>query len=442
MACAGLVVDLLAPLGVAAGILYVALVLCGFWSSDPRRLYWLATTGSALTVVGAVASSGSLSTAAVLNRVLAVLAMWAIAIVGARYQRQAEESAYRAAIVDATDDAILSVDRNGRILSWNSAAERLYGYTADAALGQQLEMLWPTDRRDEVSGIIDGLGRGKSHDRDTSLVRRDGTLVEVWLDLAPVWRGRRWFGGALIARDITDRLRMERELRRSNADLEQFAYAASHDLVEPLRMVESFTRLLQEDYGGQLDEEANEYIEFAVDGARRMRRLIDDLLAYSRLSTRGNEPTVVAVADAIEEALANLRVAITESAAEIDVAEMPEVLADERQLAQLLQNVIGNALKFRHPDRAPRIDIRAERRGERWALAVRDNGIGMDMQYADRVFQVFQRLHSREEYAGVGMGLAMCKRIVERHQGEIWIDSTPGEGTELGFTLAAARAAH
>lgn len=226
------------------------------------------------------------------------------------------------------------------------------------------------------------------------------------------------------------------ELGRSNSDLQQFAYVASHDLQEPLRMVASYTQLLAKRYKGKLDTDADEFIAYAVDGANRMQRLIQDLLAYSRVNTQGQvfEPTPVEAL--VGYALDNLRSAVEESRAVVTHDPLPTVMADERQLLQLFQNLLSNALKF-HGDQPPRVHVSAERRGSEWLFSVRDNGIGIDPQYAERIFVVFQRLHNIAEYPGTGIGLAICKKIVERHGGRIWMESQLGQGATFYFTLPA-----
>ncbi|MCL3860142.1 sensor histidine kinase [Actinotalea sp. K2] len=217
------------------------------------------------------------------------------------------------------------------------------------------------------------------------------------------------------------------ELRRSNRDLEQFAYVASHDLQEPLRKVASFTQLLQKRYQGQLDDRADQYIDFAVDGAKRMQRLINDLLGFSRVGRIGGELTEVDMGSVVERASENLGTAIEESGAVVTVVDLPVVRGEEPLLVQLVQNLIGNAIKFRHPDRVPEVRIEAHQVGGCWEFACRDNGIGIDPQYADRVFVIFQRLHAKDVYEGTGIGLALCKKIVEFHGGDIWVtDASPG----------------
>jgi light-regulated signal transduction histidine kinase (bacteriophytochrome) len=224
------------------------------------------------------------------------------------------------------------------------------------------------------------------------------------------------------------------ELTRSNADLQQFAYVASHDLQEPLRMVASYTQLLAKRYKGKLDADADEFITFAVEGATRMQQLIKDLLAYSRVTTQRapSEPTECAPALVI--ALNNLHMAIEKEQAVVTYDPLPTIVADDTQLTQLFQNLIGNAIKFRG-DQPPRVHLSAIRKDHEWVFAVRDNGIGIDPQYADRVFVIFQRLHTPADYPGTGIGLALCKKIVERHGGRIWVDSSPGQGATFYFTF-------
>ena len=224
------------------------------------------------------------------------------------------------------------------------------------------------------------------------------------------------------------------ELARSNADLQQFAYVASHDLKEPLRMVASYTQLLARRYKGKLDSDADEFIRYAVDGANRMQWLINDLLAYSRVTVQDKVSEEVDCNSVLEEVLSDLRVAVEESQAVVTRAPLPTVMADRVQLGQLFQNLIGNAIKF-HGKEPPQVHVSAERRPTEWLFSVRDNGVGLDPEYAERIFVIFQRLHNREEYPGTGIGLAICKKIVERHGGRIWVVSQTDQGATFHFTL-------
>jgi PAS domain S-box-containing protein len=271
----------------------------------------------------------------------------------------------------------------------------------------------------------------------------------VWLSISgePVFDEERKFRGYRgVGTDITERKRAQAvlraaydELARSNAELQQFAYVASHDLQEPLRMIGSYTQLLERRYGDKLDREAREFMDFIVDGATRMKQLIEDLLAYSRVGTRGKELRPVQARETLDRALVNLRAAVEANGAEVTRDELPRVRADDTQLTQLFQNLIGNAIKFRKEQETPRIHVSAEESGDEWRFTVVDNGIGIEPQYFERIFMVFQRLHTRDEYPGTGIGLAICKKVVDRHGGRIWVESVQGKGSKFIFTLPKAQ---
>jgi light-regulated signal transduction histidine kinase (bacteriophytochrome) len=250
-----------------------------------------------------------------------------------------------------------------------------------------------------------------------------------------------------MIQDITERKRVEGalnektdELARSNKDLEQFASVASHDLQEPLRMVTSYVQLLARRYKGKLDSDADDFIGFAVDGAVRMRKLINDLLTYSRVGTQGKELSPTDSEAALAQSIDDLKVAVEEHGALVTHDPLPTVMADRSQLGQLFQNLIGNAIKFRGNE-PPRVHVSASRNGNGWTFSVKDNGIGIAAEYSERIFIIFQRLHSRQEYAGTGIGLAICKKIVERHGGRIWVKSDPGKGATFYFVLPAVKTA-
>ena len=239
---------------------------------------------------------------------------------------------------------------------------------------------------------------------------------------------------AHLEQKVEERTEELTRLTRSNADLAQFAYIASHDLQEPLRMVTSYLQLIEQRYKDKLDADGTEFISYAVDGAKRMQTMINDLLTFSRVGTRGKplEPTDCEVI--LDHTLANLQIAIENSQTIITHAPLPTVMADDTQMVQLFQNLIGNAIKFRRQEPL-RVHISAQAKEREWVFSVRDNGIGMEPQYAERIFVIFQRLHSKEEYPGTGIGLAVCKRVVERHGGEIWVESQPGQGSTFYFTI-------
>ena len=345
-----------------------------------------------------------------------------------------------AAIVKSSYDAIISKTRNGTITSWNAAAEELYGYTAEQAIGRHLRLIVPPDRLDELNEIMTRLETFEGTQRvETERVAKDGRRIEVEVRISPIRNaGGVLLGASSIAHDIGERKRIERELARwrdelanSNAELERFAYVASHDLQEPLRMVASYMQLLAQRYQGRLDSNADEFIGFAVDGANRMKTMIADLLKYSRAG-RGDDFTAFNSGVALDHALANLQFAIRESGATVTHDAMPDISGIPPQIIELFQNLIGNALKF-HGDRPPRIHVSARRAGSAWEFTVADNGIGIAPQYQERIFEIFRRLHGREKYPGTGIGLALCRKIVVHHGGQISVESQEGKGTTFRF---------
>jgi PAS domain S-box-containing protein len=274
------------------------------------------------------------------------------------------------------------------------------------------------------------------------LKRKDGTVFYAQLQSAPTedWKAG-IVGFRTMVSDISERRHAEEklahaiaELARSNAELEQFASITSHDLLEPLRMVSSFVQLLEKRYKGKLDQDADEFIMYAVDGVNRMQGLITDLLAYSRVGSRGKEFKPVSSDVALDHALSNMQAAIEQSGAVVTRDPLPVVTGDNSQLVQLFQNLIGNAIKFSR-DGAPRIHISADRKGNEWVFSVRDNGIGIAPEHFRRIFLIFQRLHNRTQYPGTGIGLAICKKVIERHGGRIWVESEPGTGSIFYFTV-------
>ncbi|MGB8116327.1 MAG: PAS domain S-box protein [Candidatus Sulfotelmatobacter sp.] len=366
-------------------------------------------------------------------------------------RKLAEEArAHLAAVVESSDDAIVAKTLTGTITSWNPGAEKLYGYSAIEALGRSMRMLLPAGGADEEADILARIRRGESVNHfDTVRVRNDGRRVDVSVAISPIKDAHGMIIGASnIARDITERKRAETqlaaqaeelarqadELARSNADLEQFAYVASHDLQEPLRMVAAYTQLLSERYSGKLDENADKFIGYAREGAMRMQVLIQDLLAFSRVGRKEDALVDVDCNAVIDEVRLALASAIQESGAVITCGDLPNVCADRTQVAQLLQNLIGNAIKFRG-EKVPAISVRAENKDQQWLFSVTDNGIGIAPEFSENVFVIFQRLHARSEYPGNGIGLAICKKIVERYGGKIWVESESGTGSTFRFTM-------
>jgi PAS domain S-box-containing protein len=346
-------------------------------------------------------------------------------------------------ILNSISDGFFVLDEKLTITYYNTAAERLLGRTNAEVLGRPIFEAFP-----EAKGsIFEEKYRGALEHMETDFFETYfGTPpFENWYDV----RVYPFEGGITVYFQITterkrDQRELEektRELERSNAELQQFAYAASHDLQEPLRAVTGFIELLQRRYGDRLDERAHEYIGFAIDGAYRMRELINGLLAFSRVESQGGTMSPTDAEAVVDDVLRSLSVAIVEADAVITHDPLPTVMADDVQLRQVFQNLISNAIKFQN-HQAPEIHISARSvpDAEAWQFAVRDNGIGIDPSHIDRIFVIFQRLHTREEYPGTGLGLAVCKKIIERHHGRIWVESQPGEGATFYFTLPSVTA--
>lgn len=348
--------------------------------------------------------------------------------------------------IEAAPSGMIMVDQQGAIVLVNTQVERLFGYSREELLGQSIEVLVPMNVRGKhpehrASFFKDPHARAMGVGRDLYGLRKDGSEIPVEIGLNPLSsQGERYVLASIV--DITERKKAEAllqekllELQRSNEDLQQFAYVCSHDLQEPLRVISNYTQLLAKRYiGKSLDEDAHEFIDFTLDATKRMHQLINDLLLYSRVETRGRGFVDVDMNEIVRIAESNLSLAIEESEAEIALELLPSVKGDHSQLIQLFQNLIGNALKFRS-DKKPQVRISAVEEGEFWHFVVSDNGIGFDMKYVDRIFVIFQRLHLRETYEGSGIGLAVCKKIVERHGGRLWAESTPGAGTAFHFTI-------
>jgi PAS domain S-box-containing protein len=338
---------------------------------------------------------------------------------------------------------IAHVSLDGRFLLVNQSLCEILGLEKDELVGRSVKDISHPEDRDVTDAERERVRRGEIDAArfEKRYLKQDGSTVWVELAIALVRKDGKPEYEIAIFDDITERKHAEAalhhahdELKRSNAELAQFAYVASHDLQEPLRMVSSYTQLLARRYGDKLDGDAREFMAYVVDGAARMKQLIEDLLAYSRVGTRGREFKPVAVEAPLRRAIMNLKSAIDEPGASVSFDAMPTLEGDEVQLAQLFQNLIGNALKFRSAS-VPRIHVSAEEKDGGWEFAVSDNGIGIEQEYFERIFMVFQRLHYKGEYPGTGIGLAICKKVVERHGGRIWVESKPGEGSSFRFTL-------
>ncbi|HXN23767.1 MAG TPA: PAS domain S-box protein [Candidatus Dormibacteraeota bacterium] len=360
-------------------------------------------------------------------------------------KRKETEAKYRG-LLEAAPDAMVVVNQDGKIVLLNVQAEKQFGYRRDELVGQKVKNIIPegfAERliADGTRTAADALAQQIGTGLELTGRRKDGSDFPIEIMLSPLESAEGILVTAAI-RNITERKKSEEhlvktvgELKRSNDELQQFAYVASHDLQEPLRMVASYTQLLAKRYKGRLDSDADEFIAYAVDGTNRMQGLIQDLLAYSRAGTNGKALHEISSENALKEALANLRAAIKESGAVVTHDSLPAITTDDTQLAQVFQNLVGNAIKYRGAE-VPEVHVSAKKNGgNEWIFSVRDNGLGIDPQYFERIFILFQRLHGRTEFKGTGIGLAICKKILERVGGRIWVESQPEKGSTFYFAL-------
>ena len=372
------------------------------------------------------------------------------------YRAQAEtakallrEQTFVRALMDNLADGVVACEAAGKLVLFNRTAREWHGLDALALPPEEWGLHYDLYGPDGITPLpTDAIPllrafRGETvREAGMTIVAKDQAPRHILAAACPFFDDQHNLLGAVaVMRDITERKRAEEkiahtlaELERSNKELELFAYVASHDLQEPLRMVSSYTQLLARRYEGQLDDKARKYIHYAVDGAARMQTLIDDLLAYSRVGARSKPLETIASSSPLDKARRNLAARIKETAAVITNDELPTVRADPAQLLLVFQNLLSNALKFHRAD-SPSVHVAAQDRGSEWMFSVKDNGIGIEPQHAERIFVIFQRLHTREEYPGTGIGLAICKRIVERHGGKIWLESEPGKGATFFFTI-------
>jgi len=349
-------------------------------------------------------------------------------------------------LLEAAPDAMVVVNQSGEIVLLNLQAEKQFGYHRDELVGQKVKNIIPegfAERllADGLRSAEDALAQQMGTGIELTGRRKNGSDFPIEIMLSPLESAEGILVTAAI-RDISVRKRSEEhlvktvgELKRSNDELQQFAYVASHDLQEPLRMVASYTQLLAKRYKGRLDSDADEFIAYAVDGSTRMQGLIQDLLAYSRAGTVGTPLREISSENALKEALTNLRATIEESDAVVTHDSLPAITTDGMQLAQVFQNLVGNAIKYRSA-KVPNVHVSAAKNGgNEWIFSVRDNGLGIDPQYFERIFVLFQRLHGRETFKGTGIGLAICKKMLERLGGRIWVESQPEKGSTFYFAL-------
>ncbi len=349
------------------------------------------------------------------------------------------------AIVESSDDAIISKDLDGTIMSWNKGAERLFGYTAREAVGKSFAMLDVPERIDEMPDILTRLKHGERIEHyETARATKDGRRIDISLTVSPIFGpDQSIIGASEIARDISDRKLVEaasanwaEQLNRANADLLQFSYITSHDLKEPLRTIRAFTELFLREHRNPLTEEESAWLAQVVRAAGRMNAMITDLLSYSQHTSNEAIFEDLETRDAVEWAIDNLSLAAASAGAKIecDFTSLPRVRGNKIALAQVFQNLLSNAIEY-HGPAAPAIQITARRKDRIWLFAVKDNGTGIDPRYFEQIFVMFKRLHRSSEHAGTGIGLALCKRIVENHGGRIWVESEIGKGSTFFFTL-------
>ena len=369
-------------------------------------------------------------------------------------KKTAEENQKLANVVETSDDGIITKSLEGTVLSWNKGAEQIYGYHKKEIIGKNISILAPPELKNEIEELIVKIKLNeKVHHYETVRLKKDGTPIDVSITLSPIFDDT----GKLVAisnvsRDITERKTAERklneysnsleekvekrtkELARSNAELEHFAYVASHDLREPLRMITSFLQLLERRYSDRLDQDANEFIEYAVDGAKRLNDMINDLLEYSKVTSKKPILVPVSLEKVLDDVLINLLISTEEKKAIITHDPLPTVNGDEKLLTLLLQNLIGNGIKY-NDKKPPKIHISSKKEANRNIISIKDNGIGIKPEHLERIFTIFQRLHGVEEYEGTGIGLAIAQKIVHQHKGEICVESEYGKGTTFYFTI-------
>ena len=358
-----------------------------------------------------------------------------------RSQTVIENEKLMAAIIENTVDGLITIDHKGTIQTINRACITIFGYKHHEIIGKSVKFLMPEPYQNEYDEYFKNhkIGRKKKIfgiSREVEGKRKDGTIFPLELSVSKISiKNKKIYSG--IVRDITERKNAEDELLRSNTELERFAYVASHDLQEPLRMVTNFTGLLEKRYGDHLDSTAKEYLDFAYNGARRMQDLVNDLLDYARIGQESENYKDVEVEKLMQVVRENLKESIQENGASLTYQNLPTVHTNPVRLMRVLQNLVGNSLKYKSTDKKTVIQVSSRKDNNMWHFIVKDNGIGMKPEYCQKIFEPFKRLHAKHEYTGTGMGLSICRKIVEGFGGKIWAESTPGEGSMFHLTIPA-----
>jgi PAS domain S-box-containing protein len=371
-----------------------------------------------------------------------------------RIEQHAITSAFLSSIVESSDDAIIGKDLTGRVVSWNAGAERIFGYDASEMVGSSIERLLAPDRPDEERRILENARRGETHIYETARIRKNGTPVDLSLAVSPIRDGQgNIVGVSSISRDISERKRAEQQILRLNAELEHrvqtrtaeltaanqeleaFTYSVAHDLRAPLRHIDAFTRILQEDYAGSFPPDAAQLLDTIRRGSENMSRLVNDLLSLAHVGRQEMKSERISLNSIVDEVIGEL--ARETQGREIDwqIARLPVIEGDPGLLKQVFANLLSNAVKYTRPRVRAVIEIGLQKAGGKWAIFVRDNGVGFDMKYAIKLFGVFQRLHRPDEFEGTGVGLAIVERVVKRHGGRIWAESGKNQGATFYFTL-------
>jgi len=343
------------------------------------------------------------------------------------------------AILDNTVDGLITINEFGLIQHYNKACERVFGYQTVEVLGKNIKMLMPEPYHGEHDGYLKNyhntgdkkiIGKG----REVEAKRKDGSVFPIDLSVSEInVKGEKLYSG--IIRDITDRRKAEDEIMRSNEELERFAYIASHDLQEPLRMVSNFTMLLNQEYNAQMDDQAKQYMRFITEASVRMQSLVSDLLEYSRMGSENVGYVEFDSGAQLNGVLQNLGEAIGQTNAQIKVDSLPVIYCNPVRFSRLMQNLIGNAIKYRANNQTPQISVSVKDEKTQWVFSIQDNGIGIKKEYLEQIFVIFKRLHDKQQYSGTGIGLAVCRKIVESLDGTIWAESEYKKGSTFFFSI-------